>query len=140
MALSSNSVHHILIIIWGTAEILFFGGIIFGWANLVYIYKQEGYFGSFCGQVENQTSTILLNASQLVVNDEAFGVTLSGYDTKNIPDAGIADDRITKVEKCVDEQLNLVYTIAVAINGLSTFINGLVWDKFGTWVIRGVGV
>ena len=29
-------------------EMIFFAGIIYGWASLVYIFKEEGYFGYLC--------------------------------------------------------------------------------------------
>ena len=41
---------HIFIVVWGAVEILLFGGTIFGWASLVYIYKKDGYFGYLCDE------------------------------------------------------------------------------------------
>ena len=34
----------VTVVFWGAAEILFFAGLVFGWASLVYILKDEGFF------------------------------------------------------------------------------------------------
>ena len=39
---------HILMVVWGTVEVIMFGGIIFGWTSLVFIFKKEGYFDDLC--------------------------------------------------------------------------------------------
>ena len=37
-------------------EMIFFGGLIYGWASLVYVFKEDGYFGNLC-QVNETVST-----------------------------------------------------------------------------------
>ncbi|XP_071093116.1 equilibrative nucleobase transporter 1-like [Haliotis cracherodii] len=47
---------NILVVVWGFLEILLFGGVIFGWHSVVYVYKDEGYFADRC-DVNNITGT-----------------------------------------------------------------------------------
>ncbi|XP_046546190.1 solute carrier family 43 member 3-like [Haliotis rubra] len=51
---------HILVVVWGFLEILLFGGVIFGWHSVVYVYKDEGYFADLC-DVSNVSVTQHVN-------------------------------------------------------------------------------
>ncbi|XP_076434626.1 LOW QUALITY PROTEIN: equilibrative nucleobase transporter 1-like [Babylonia areolata] len=39
---------HIFAVLLGSLEIILFGGVIFGWHSLVYVYKDNGYFSTLC--------------------------------------------------------------------------------------------
>ena len=47
MAISTRCTH-LFVVIWGSVEIALFAGQIFGWASLVYVLKEQGYFGESC--------------------------------------------------------------------------------------------
>ncbi|XP_051925236.1 equilibrative nucleobase transporter 1-like isoform X4 [Hippocampus zosterae] len=90
--------------ITGMVECLFFAGIIFGWASLVFLLKSRGFFGSFC------------------------------VNTTNSDGARVQDCRGQ------DEQFSLVFTIASFMNNFLTFLNGVIFDRFGTLVARLFGL
>ncbi|KAK7087540.1 equilibrative nucleobase transporter 1-like [Littorina saxatilis] len=46
---------HILAIILGSLEIGLFGGVIFGWHSVVYVYKETGYFSDGCSAEKSLT-------------------------------------------------------------------------------------
>ena len=62
--MATTQATRLIIVIWGTLEILLFGGLIFGWASLVYVFKLEGYFSHVC-----------LNEDGL---DKALGINFTG--------------------------------------------------------------
>ena len=39
-----------------------------------------------------------------------------------------------------DVTFNLIYVLAVVLNGVSSFLNGALWDKFGTTFMRVIGM
>ena len=85
---------------------MFFGGITFGWASLVYVLKSEGYFNHLCVTFENETDT-------------NYG---------NITEATICDGR--------DANLNLVFTVAVFTYQGCMLVCGFLFDSFGTRYTR----
>ncbi|XP_077388971.1 equilibrative nucleobase transporter 1-like [Festucalex cinctus] len=93
-----------LAFITGMVESLFFAGIMFGWASLVFLLKSQGFFGSFCVNTTNSNGT--------------------------------------QVQDCrgQDEQFSLVFTIASFMNNFLTFLNGVIFDRFGTLVARLFGL
>ncbi|XP_061542546.1 equilibrative nucleobase transporter 1-like [Phycodurus eques] len=94
----------VLIFVTGLVECLFFAGIVFGWASLVFIFKSQGFFGSFCVNTTNSNSS--------------------------------------QIQDCrgQDEQFSLVFTIASFLNNFLTFLNGVIFDRFGTLVARLFGL
>ncbi|XP_077434884.1 equilibrative nucleobase transporter 1-like isoform X1 [Vanacampus margaritifer] len=93
-----------LAFITGMVESLFFAGIMFGWASLVFLLKSQGFFGSFCVNTTNSDGS--------------------------------------QVQDCrgQDEQFSLVFTIASFMNNFLTFLNGVIFDRFGTMVARLFGL
>uniref|UniRef100_A0A3Q2YUB8 Solute carrier family 43 member 3b n=2 Tax=Hippocampus comes TaxID=109280 RepID=A0A3Q2YUB8_HIPCM len=86
-----GEVRQVFTFITGMLECLFFAGIIFGWASLVFLLKSRGFFGSFCVNTTNNC-------------------------------------------RGQDEQFSLVFTIASFMNNFLTFLNGVIFDRFGTLV------
>ena len=39
-----------------------------------------------------------------------------------------------------DRMFNLIYVLAVVVNGVSTFPNGVIWDRYGTRFLRSVSM
>ncbi|XP_065666059.1 equilibrative nucleobase transporter 1 isoform X4 [Hydra vulgaris] len=102
-------------------EILACGGVVFGWASIVVIFKARHYFFDMC--------------------------TVSLGNNNNLP-SNISDKNNTTSSSAVyfilncskqDDKLNLVFTITMAFMCISQFPAGLFLDKFGPRVTRIVG-
>lgn len=89
-------------------ESLLFSGVIFGWANMVLILKNEEYFKDLCEESSGNTTSVLKASS---------------------------DDDSKKCGK-QDERLALVFTISVFAFNAGGFIGGSVLDRLGTRVVR----
>ncbi|ESO97379.1 hypothetical protein LOTGIDRAFT_114888 [Lottia gigantea] len=63
-------------VVWGSLEIMMFAGIIFGWHNIVYIYKDQGYFSHLC-PVSNITENAIKSRSDCNEQDEQFNIIFS---------------------------------------------------------------
>ncbi|XP_041349137.1 solute carrier family 43 member 3-like [Gigantopelta aegis] len=108
---------HLFAVILGSLEIVLFAGVIFGWHSIVYIYKEEGYFYTCAGQNETQpklshsSSNVTLLSGQLQTNASYMYTT-------------------------ADNKFNLIFTLATAVNGLLSVVNGYLYDRFGTRFCR----
>ena len=98
----------ILCIGTGFLEILFFGGIIFGFPFLQYVLEQEGYFEYLCNK------------------------SISGYQTPNLANTSFARTTCRKQEA----NFNLAFTIGTSCLYLISFSWGIVLDRYGTWIFR----
>ncbi|XP_035809600.2 solute carrier family 43 member 3b isoform X2 [Amphiprion ocellaris] len=58
----------------GLVECLCFAGAVFGWASLVFVLKQEGYFSSLCVNATGVNSTQVLDCSR---QDEQFSLVFT---------------------------------------------------------------
>ncbi|KAL8580959.1 hypothetical protein ACOMHN_017526 [Nucella lapillus] len=73
---------HVFAVILGSLEIILFGGVIFGWHSIVYVYKDMGYFSDLCHQADqpnprvdhNNTIVQTLNLSSLSTTTTASSV------------------------------------------------------------------
>ncbi len=45
----------------GVSELLFYGGLIYGWATLVFVLKEDGYYSDLCN---NETAIETTNANE----------------------------------------------------------------------------
>lgn len=54
--LSSGKAKRLATLLSGLVECMFFAGVIFGWASLVYVLKDLHYFHDLCVSVANQTA------------------------------------------------------------------------------------
>ena len=100
-------------------EILFFGGVIFGFSSLQYVLEKEGYFEYLC---ENSNLTSLNSTT-------ANNVTI----TINTAASNIAT---TCGEQ--DASFNLVFTLGSSFLFFAAFPSGYLLDRFGTWIFRTV--
>ena len=94
----------------GIGELLFYGGLLYGWATLVFVLKADGYYSNLC---KNETIDDLA--------DEDINATMD-----------------TPPPTCSrqDAFLNLVFSVsAFSLQG-SLFVTGALFDYFGTKFIR----
>ena len=143
----------VVFVAWGTVEIVLFAGLVFGWASLVFVLKQEGYFAENCGQksptYENTTSVDHDDVDIAGVTTHPARFDRYGYVHNNSATGveshlrGVYSDGNPALFATCSEQdkhLNLVYTLAVVVTGVSTFANGWLLDRHGTWACRIVGL
>ncbi|NXS50606.1 S43A3 protein, partial [Balaeniceps rex] len=98
----------------GLLECGAFCGIIFGWASLVFVLKDLGYFKNLCQPTPTATATPTATPSS--------NWTL-------LPDCSQQD-----------EQFSLVFTIGSFMNNFMTFPMGFIFDRFGTAVARLIAI
>ena len=146
--MSTNSKMKLIFVIWGAIEVLFFAGIIFGWASLVYVYKSEGFFNLECpnpSQHINIESHPVKSPNSSCPACNAENHTIYQNESLSFINSSLNNSSAIKESKYItcDEQnkvFNLIYTLAVVINGISSFMNGAVFDRFGTRVMRIIGM
>nr|CAG5998831.1 unnamed protein product [Menidia menidia] len=66
---------HWLTLLSGMLECLGFAGVVFGFASLVFVLKEEGYFGELCGSPSNSSSGLPLTACSS--QDEQFSMVFT---------------------------------------------------------------
>lgn len=141
---SGLSVQRCLTFTTGLVECLCFAGAVFGWASLVFVLKEEGYFSSLCvngtgvngthvlGQCDVLTFTTLSNKINLKMAE--------GW--KLINHLFLLSFLTFVSADCAgqDEQFSLIFTIASFMNNFLTLPNGFLFDRFGTTVTRLYGM
>ena len=98
----------------GIAELLFYGGLVYGWSTLVFVLKAEGYYSNLC---KNETIDTMKDT---------------------IPPTSSGDNSNTESLTCSQQDtiLNLVFTVGTfSLQGV-VFCIGLLFDYFGTRFIR----
>jgi len=100
----------VLSILTSCLEVLFFGGVIYGFSSLQYVLEQEGYFEYLCN------------------NSTEHG----------LPIINIIKENISTVIICGKQQasFNLAFTIGVSFFYVISFPWGVVLDRYETWVFR----
>uniref|UniRef100_A0A3Q0RCX1 Solute carrier family 43 member 3b n=1 Tax=Amphilophus citrinellus TaxID=61819 RepID=A0A3Q0RCX1_AMPCI len=71
---NSFSVQRCLTFATGLVECLCFAGAVFGWASLVFVLKEEGYFSSLCVNTTGVNDTHILDCSE---QDEQFSLVFT---------------------------------------------------------------
>lgn len=141
--------------LWCVVESLLFGGLFFGWASLVYVFKQEGIYHFLCnhpaanGSIGSNVSNSLEHMS--IRNSEVEPHTLYGgnkslaypsyniQDTEDGVDVSDGDRRPPASCKEQDAVLNLWFTIAVSVLSITTSVIGWILYRFGPLVLRFIG-
>eukprot|EP00057_Strongylocentrotus_purpuratus_P028794 XP_011683268.1 PREDICTED: solute carrier family 43 member 3 [Strongylocentrotus purpuratus] len=102
-------------------ENLFHGAIINGWPSFVFVFIQLGYFSDLCDDDnttrENTTSSIMPN------------ITAS---TRNL--GGVTGNHVSCPEQA--SRLQLVFSVAIALQSTSMFPIGFLLDRYGTRLSR----
>ncbi|CAL1602134.1 unnamed protein product [Knipowitschia caucasica] len=62
-----------LTLVSGMVECLCFAGVLFGWASLVFVLKEDGYFGQYCEESSNSTAS----APECSRQDEQFSLVFT---------------------------------------------------------------
>ncbi|KAL5017842.1 hypothetical protein ScPMuIL_003564 [Solemya velum] len=117
---------------WAIVETLLFGGFVFGWASMVFVFKQEGIYADLCGG-NNRTETPSLYGESCNINHTAavgnmFGCNLTDFGN------GVADS--PKICLAQDAKFNLVFTITVFVSSVNVVSFGQINYKFGTRTTR----
>ncbi|XP_022102110.1 solute carrier family 43 member 3-like [Acanthaster planci] len=115
----------------GTFENLIFSGVVFGWASLVFIVKQEGYFSHLCSTTNSSSNS---STEFLGVSDQPISQSGLTQTPTTSPSAGTGGDFPSCPEQ--DAELQLVFTIATFCYEFLLFPMGIVLDKVGTLAMR----
>ncbi|KAK2815653.1 hypothetical protein Q5P01_026120 [Channa striata] len=103
----------------GMVECLCFAGAVFGFASLVFVLKEDGYFSEGCVSVPGTNTT-----------QNSTGI--------KEPMSPLCHSRTDCSSQ--DERFSLIYTIAAFLNSVSALFSGYLFDRFGTTVIRLLGI
>ncbi|XP_067650493.1 equilibrative nucleobase transporter 1-like [Haliotis asinina] len=140
--------------LWCVVESLLFGGLFFGWASLVYVFKQEGIYSFLCshsGANGSTNSNVSYSHGHESISDRGLENTiLEGNKSQGYPSYSIHDGehgtnvdaagKLTPVScKEQDAILNLWFTIAVSVLSIATSVIGWVLYRFGPLVLRVIG-
>ncbi|GFS19643.1 large neutral amino acids transporter small subunit 4 [Elysia marginata] len=109
--------------VWAFLEIAVFGGVIFGWGSLVYVFKGEDLYGNLCGNETTHGSTASLE------NLEVNNTQSDNHHTRMLQLGG-------RPCHAQDAMLNLVFSVTSSFYCLATFAAGQINYKFGTRVTR----
>ena len=143
-------IERIVVLVLTGLEIVVHGGVIWGWPSYVYILKQDGYFGHFCGQlpaglehIDNET-WIAGYAYSLKSNITSLSYIHPQGVNDTIPDHVVIDEGpemnyVEEVEEdwtyeSCDEQdamIQLIFTVSMGIQQVSCCWFGFIVDKFG---------
>nr|XP_054767082.1 equilibrative nucleobase transporter 1-like [Lytechinus pictus] len=102
-------------------ENLIHGAVVFGWPSLVFVYLQLGYFHDLCS--ESSENTLTSNDFSLISTTTA---TADGL--------GMEEGLMSCPEQ--ESRLQLVFSIAVALQATCMFPVGFLFDRFGTRLSR----
>ena len=129
----SLGLYRVLTLSFGISEILLFGGISLGWASLVFILKQDGYFSHLCPEA---TMSPTINTTGVPGNNTPSQVIVFGQTTP--ASFGVDEVSLRGFPSCPeqDAQLQLIFTVATFCYEFLLFPMGLMLDKFGTLFMR----
>lgn len=141
---SGVSVQRCLTFTTGLVECLCFAGAVFGWASLVFVLKEEGYFNSLCVNGTGINGThVLGQCDVLTFTTLSNKINLKMAEGWNWINHLLLLSFLTFVSAdCTeqDEQFSLIFTIASFMNNFLTLPNGFLFDRFGTTVTRLYGM
>ena len=135
---------------WAFMECLLFGGLLYGWGSLVFVFKEEAIYANLCPHKEISFNSSGLpdsfdyqdsksNSSVLVVMlTPSSNVSSNNNSSQITEDVTVKKSGGDKSERCVpqDEQMALCFTIASAIFCAGCAVMGHINYKFGTRVSR----
>ena len=132
---------------WAFMECLLFGGLLYGWGSLVFVFKEEGIYANLCPQKQvtlNSSNVSSYNIQDTQSNNSLVVVTLTPPAAANVSTNQNGSETVEyesgakKSERCIpqDEQMALCFTIASAIFCAGCAVMGHINYKFGTRVSR----
>ena len=127
-----------LVVSWSFVEVFLFGGLLFGWGSLVFVFKDEGIYANLC---ERDTYLNKTNATAVDVNttisDSGRKSTNSSINTTTTESMTPVDEpEDSRVCKAQDAKFALCFTIASAMFSFSSAILGQINYRYGTRVTR----
>ncbi|KAL3878054.1 hypothetical protein ACJMK2_035687 [Sinanodonta woodiana] len=115
-----------LIAAWAFMECLLFGGLLYGWGSLMFVFKQEGIYAELCDNNGQAAMSAMTNSSSSVtyvtMNNSSEDKTFSDSKFKDCPEQ--------------DCKFTLCFTIASALFCASGAALGQINFMFGTRVTR----
>ncbi|KAL5019380.1 hypothetical protein ScPMuIL_005102 [Solemya velum] len=117
---------------WAIVETLLFGGFVFGWASLVFVFKQEGIYADLCGG-HNRTETSSLYGESCKINHTGAVGNMSRC---NLTDFGNDVEDSPTICLAQDAKFNLAFTIAASVATVIAVIFGEIHYKLGTRITR----
>lgn len=130
-------VYRVLTLGLGIGENLLLSGIAFGWAALVFILKQDGYFSHLC----SETTSSPFNSTGATVDDIPGQAMVTVLDQTTAASMGVEDVSLRdagRFPSCPeqDNQLQLIFTVATFCYEFLLFPMGIMLDKLGTLFMR----
>ena len=118
-----------VIVAFGAFMNLLYAATTDGWPSLEFILKQEHYF-------EISPRVPFACNGSFFITGEQFSEDRN-VSTENKTDmSNCKDDSAMFQRMSQDAQLNLIFTVAGLFSGLSHVVNGYLFDRFGTYVVR----
>ncbi|KAK3612347.1 hypothetical protein CHS0354_011066 [Potamilus streckersoni] len=133
-----------LITLWAFMECVLFGGLLYGWGSLMFVFKQEGIYAELCNTDQNAVSAITNSSS--FNNSVSSELTSGGTSNVTVFPVTVAlinssEDKTSSVpnlQGCPeqDSKFTLCFTIASALFCASGAAHGQINFMFGTRVTR----
>lgn len=122
--------------VWAFAEVVCFAGVIFGWASLVFVFKEEGFYSNLCHDNNEKISIVLKNDHMLNTshNDVIYYKDGDMLETENM--AVDSEDYGLLTCEAQNSKLNLWFSIAVSFMYLSFTVIGYLMRRLGTRITR----
>lgn len=136
------NVKYVCTLVTGVVECLFYSGLLFGWASLVFVLKEENYFCADSNVSVDASTTVTpgeepgFSANSSISGASNFSATTTLFTATAVKDlnGSIKDIKDCSTQQSV--QLNTVFIVASMLLSFSTFPNGYIFDTMGTWVAR----
>ncbi|KAL3877220.1 hypothetical protein ACJMK2_034957, partial [Sinanodonta woodiana] len=130
-----------LIAAWAFMECLLFGGLLYGWGSLMFVFKQEGIYAELCSNNDHAAMSATTNSSSSnnsVSYEATSGVTSIVIDVTLTNSSGEKTLSDSKLQGCPeqDSKFTLCFTIASALFCASSAVLGQINFMFGTRVTR----
>ena len=130
----------------GIVECLGFAGLVFGFASLVFVLKQDGYFSQMCVNVTAANNTSL--AGKDIVSSTStqpsicmrFAFECREWRLHCCQSVSLSLSVSSQDCSGQDEHFSLVFTIASFLIAFLSLPNGYLFDRFGTMVTRLLGM
>ncbi|XP_021354761.1 solute carrier family 43 member 3-like [Mizuhopecten yessoensis] len=121
-----------LVAVWAFIETFLFAGLLYGWASVNWILKQENVYADLCPQTTFKTNVTINGTDNVVTYDTVGGNTTS----QNGTDVGPNPIGYRPQCRPQDEKFALCFTIGSALFCASSALFGHINYKFGTRITR----
>lgn len=123
--------------VWAFVETFLFAGLLYGWAPVVWVLKQEHIYADLCPQLTPQSNVTSVVNISLGGNEEVVSYNFDGGNiTTNVTGGQEGSTRRNDRCKPQDENFALCFTIGSALFCASSALFGHINYKFGTRITR----